>query len=199
MITQDREYRAFGFTASDGEDMIIEGYAAVFNEPSFRMVDPRLGQFTEIITETAFDKTDMSNVVLVFNHDGKPLARTKNGTLDLTVDQRGLKIRADLSGTQYGQDTFAEIKKDYMDKMSFAFKTRKPEGERYEKRSRTRYVTDIEKVFDVSLVTMPAYEQTEVYARSYFEAEAEKEMAEARALEIETENKRKRIKLLLEV
>lgn len=177
MVSKDREYRHFQFRASEQEGkMIIEGYAVVFEKPttmySFDGID-----YQEQIMRSAFDKCQMDDVVLNIDHSGKPLARTKNGTLKLSIDDTGVFVRADLSGTEQGRQAYEEIKGGYFDKMSFCFITSE-DGESYDKENHLRSITGIERLFDVSVVTFPAYDTTSVYARSYFEAEAEKEHLE---------------------
>ena len=176
VISKDREYRAFELRAADGE-MTVEGYAAIFESPavlySYDGVDYR-----EVIDRKAFSGAQMADVVMNYNHQGKPVARTKNGTLQLRVDSTGLQIRADLSGTEEGRRLYEEIRGGYIDKMSFAFTV--SEG--------------IQRLYDVAAVDLPAYDATNISARSYFSAEAEKaDRAEARAAKI------KKLKLMLEV
>ena len=97
MRTKDRMYRAFEVRAAP-DDMIVEGYALTFDQPTV-MAEIEGRKYSEVISRGAFDNAEMRDVVLNFDHQGKPLARTKNGTLALTVDDVGLHIRADLSST----------------------------------------------------------------------------------------------------
>lgn len=179
MITNDREYRHFAveLRASAENEMIVEGYAARFDEStvlySFDGVDYR-----EVIERTAFDSCNMNDVVMNYNHAGKPVARTKNNTLQLNVDDVGLKIKADLSGTEEGRRLYEEIKGGYIDKMSFAFKINDG-GDSYDRDTHTRHINTVQRLYDVAAVDAPAYDTTSIYARSYFSAEAEKEKAEA--------------------
>lgn len=180
MITKDRNYRSFEVRASE-ESNIIEGYAAVFDTPEV-MYEYEGVEYLEEIRSGAFDQAEMKDVVLNFNHSGKPVARTKNGTLQLRIDQRGLFIRADLSGTEEGRKMYEEVKGGYLDQMSFAFTIN---AEEYTRDTHLRSITAIKRLFDVAVVDFPAYESTSVSARSFFAAEAEKELAEARqALEL---------------
>lgn len=189
MVSKDREYRAFEMRAVDGE-MAVEGYAAVFGSPtvlySYDGIDYR-----EEIDKNAFANAQMEDVVMNYNHQGKPVARTKNGTLQLMTDGNGLKIKADLSGTEEGRRLYEEIKGGYIDKMSFAFTVSE---DSYDRDTHTRRVLGVKRLYDVAAVDIPAYDATSISARSYFSAEAEKmKQAEARALKI------KKLKLLLEV
>ncbi len=189
VISKDREYRAFELRAADGE-MTVEGYAAIFESPavlySYDGVDYR-----EVIDRKAFSGAQMVDVVMNYNHQGKPVARTKNGTLQLRVDSTGLQIRADLSGTEEGRRLYEEIRGGYIDKMSFAFTVSE---DSYDRDTHTRRILGIQRLYDVAAVDLQAYDATNISARSYFSAEAEKaNRAEARAAKI------KKLKLMLEV
>lgn len=176
MITKDRQYRAFEVRANENE-MRVEGYAAVFDSEAV-MYEYDGIQYKEVIDRNAFNGTQMQDVVMNYNHSGKPVARTKNGTLQLIIDDIGLRVSADLGGTQEARNLYEEIKAGYIDKMSFAFTVN---AEEYNKDTHTRRITGIKRLYDVAAVDIPAYDQTSIQARSFFEAEAEKERAEARA------------------
>lgn len=180
MISNDRQYRTFEIRA-EPEGFVLEGYAAVFDAPDV-MYEVDGVQYSEVIERGAFDEAQMNDVVLNFNHSGKPAARTKNSTLTLNTDEHGLKVWADLSSTAESRALWESVKTGLLDKMSFAFTVAK---EAYDKATRTRRITGIKRLYDVSVVDFPAYDRTSVLARSFFEAEAEKERAEARnALEL---------------
>jgi HK97 family phage prohead protease len=182
MITKDRQYRTFEIRA-DANEMRVEGYAAVFDSETV-MYEYDGIQYKEVIDRNAFNGTQMQDVVMNYNHSGKPVARTKNGTLQLTVDDVGLRVSADLSGTQEARNLYEEIKAGYIDKMSIAFTVPKG-GDEYDRTKHTRRITAIKRLFDVAAVDIPAYDQTSIQARSFFEVEAEKERVEARnALEL---------------
>ena len=176
MITKDRIYRNFEVRTLD-EGMIVEGYAATFDQPAV-MYEYDKVEYKEVIARGAFDTAQMSDVVMNFDHQGKPIARTKNNTLTLTIDDVGLRARADLSGTEAGRTIYEEIKAGYIDKMSFAFTVA---DESYDKATHTRSINKVKRLYDVAAVSIPAYDTTSIQARSFFEAEAEKEKAEARA------------------
>lgn len=175
MITKDRQYRSFEVRLND-EEMTVEGYAAVFDKETVLYEYDGI-QYKEIIDRNAFALAQMADVVMNFNHGGKPVARTKNDTLTLTIDSTGLLIRATLSGTDEGRKMYEEIKGGYIDKMSFAFTVSE---EDYQQSTHTRIIRGIKRLYDVAAVDIPAYDQTSIQARSFFEAEAEKERAEAR-------------------
>ena len=180
MISKDRIYRAFECRA-DTNEAAVDGYAAVFDVPEV-MYEMDGIKYSEMIERGAFDQAETRDVVMNYNHSGKPVARTKNGTLQLTVDDHGLKVHADLSSTAESRALYDEIKAGLIDKMSFAFIVG---DDTYDKATRTRSIKGIKRVFDVAAVDFPAYESTAITARSFFEAEAERERAEARnALEL---------------
>ena len=145
-------------TPEDDDKMIIEGYAITFNQPATH-------GYTEIISDKALDDTDMTDVPLKYNHEDSHLimARTRNKSLELTKDEKGLFIRAELIDTQSNKDIYKSIKSGLIDKMSFAFTVR---GDEYDYDTDTRTITDIDKLYDVSVVDIPFYDTTSVYARN---------------------------------
>ncbi|WP_336772308.1 HK97 family phage prohead protease [Paenibacillus sp. MMO-58] len=176
-MTTDRLIRTFDVEARtlvEGEpSYIADGYAAKHNSPTV-LFEHAGQQYKEVIDARAFDGADMSDVIFQYDHKGKVMARTKNNTLKLTVDSVGLKIEANLGGTAEGRTLHQEIQDGYVDKMSFRFKVA-PGGDKYDQATRTRTITKIQKVYDVSAVSIPAYDDTNISARSFFEAEIERE------------------------
>ena len=176
---ETRDYRTFEVRALDtGEEdkqYRVEGYAAVFDEETVLYEYDGI-EYKEVIDRSAFTGAEMRDVVMNYNHGGKPVARTKNGTLQLTVDTRGLRISADLSGTEEGRRLYEEIRGGYLDQMSFAFTVNKQE---YDRAKHLRRITGFKRVFDVAAVDIPAYDGTSIAARSWAKAEAEREHAEA--------------------
>lgn len=194
MISKDREYLGFEVRSADEDKMTVEGYAAIFEDSTVLYEFDGI-EYKEVIDRKAFEHTDMRDVVLNYNHDGKVMARTRNHTLELEVDNIGLKVRANLSGTEEARKLYEEIKGGYIDKMSFAFAV---DSEEYDKVTHTRRITGIKRLYDVAAVSLPAYDNTSISARSFFEAEAEKEQAEVRAEAQKAERCRK-LKMKLEV
>jgi len=148
-------------TRSEGENR-VEGIACVFNR------DADLGWFTEEISPRAFDGADMSDVVLNFNHDNSLLlAGTRNGSLTLDVRDDGLFQSASIIDTTQGRDVMKLVESGLISKMSFAF-TIADDGEEWTTRNgkEHRTVTKINRLYDVSLVTFPAYESTSAWIRS---------------------------------
>ncbi len=163
------ELRALDISGNDdNNEMIIEGYAAVFE------TETDLGWCKEIISRDAFNNCNMSDCVMKYNHNDNILilARTRNKSLELTVDNKGLKIRAKLIDTTQNKDIYKMVKAGLLDKMSFAFSVRKQEWD-YE--NDVRRITEISQLFDVSVVDVPAYDTTEIYARNKENYERDKE------------------------
>lgn len=180
-MNQNAEYRSGSWEA--GQDGTIHGYAVVFDSRTVLYKDPETGlEYGEVIDRHALDGADMSDVVLRFDHQGHALARTRGGSLRLSVDAHGLRVDADMTLSDEARSFYQEVKNGLIDKMSFAF-TVAPEGDSWDSTTRTRTVKHIARLFDVSLVTWPAYEQTQVSARSRFEALAEPERVEFRRAE----------------
>lgn len=181
-----KEVRLTEIRALENEEMVIEGYAVVFESPATHY------GYTEVVDRNAFNTCDMRDVCLRYNHnDGfLNLARTRNKSLQLTVDDKGLKIRAVLIDTTQNRDIYKMIQSGLLDKMSFAFTVSKEE---WDFETDTRRILEIDKLFDVSVVDVPFYESTEVYARSKENYEEEKEKYNQRKLEFEKE----KMKLLL--
>ncbi|GIW49199.1 MAG: prohead protease [Caloramator sp.] len=171
---------------NDEGKMIVEGYAVRFNEPAVFTINGV--EYREIIEPTALDNTDMSDVPFKYNHSDNVMimARTRNRTLQLIRDEQGLKVIAELANTTAGRDLYELIKRGDIDKMSFAFTVR---DDKYDRETRTRRILDIDKLFDVSAVDIPAYDTTSIYARSFAELEREANM-------LESMEKRRRLKLL---
>lgn len=145
----------------------LVGYAAKFGVRS-----ENLGGFVELIAPAAFDRAlrEAHDVRLLINHDGVPLARSTSGTLRLSVDAIGLRIEADLPETQAGHDIGVSTERGDIDQMSFAFRTLGDEWN-FAVDPVERTLTDLE-LLDVSVVTFPAYPQTEVALRSLEAARA---------------------------
>lgn len=162
---------------ASGNKMIIEGYAAVFDSET--LIGTEDWGFYESIDKRAFEGANMKDVPLKYNHsDAVPiLARTRNKSLELTVDDKGLFIRAALLDTQDSIDMYKRIQAGLIDKMSFAF-TVKEEIIRDEKTPH-RKILRFDRIFDVSVVDTPAYEDTSIYARSLDRVETWKRQAEA--------------------
>ncbi len=152
---------------NDTNDMKIEGYAVRYDEPATHTFGEYA--FTEVIKRGALDNTDFSDVVLRYNHNDTwcIMARTKNNSLQLIKDDIGLKIQANLIETQSNRDIYKAIQSGLIDKMSFSF-TVEEKGDNWSttKKQTYREITNINKLYDVSVVDTPFYDTTNVYARS---------------------------------
>lgn len=160
---------------------MVRGYATTYNEPYTLYADEDI-EIREQVAPGAFEKADVSDVIFQYNHEGRVYARTRNKTLSLESDEHGLLINADLGGTETGRQLYEEIKGGYTDKMSFGFTVDGDEvEEQREKGKRTVYlrtITRIGKLYDVSAVSIPANDGTEISARSLIDGLIEKDKAE---------------------
>ena len=194
MITPEtREYRSFELREKQKDElddsMILEGRAVVFNSPEVMFEDEDGIQYKEQVDREAFASAKLDDVILNMNHEGQALARTRNNTLQLELTDEGLNVTADMSKSRASRDAFEAVQNGLLDKMSFAFTVAR---DFYDENTHTRTILEIDRLFDVSLVNFPAYEQTSVSARSYYEAKAE---AEHRAAEAAREREEKRAAL----
>ena len=211
-LNEGRQYRDmlnFEVRAKSEEsnEMIAEGYATTFNEPYELMQwDDWNGyrvHFFEQVDPDAFKETDMSDVILQYNHEGRVFARTSNKTLELNTDDHGLFVSANLGGTEIGRGLYEEIKGGYTNRMSFGFtvsKESRSEERDDENKVRiiTRTITGISKLWDVSAVSIPANDGTEISARSWCDgviAELQEEFRKAENIK----KQKQRIKILCEV
>ncbi|WP_420331434.1 phage major capsid protein [Pediococcus pentosaceus] len=153
----------------DKDGKKISGYAIVFNKPSKPIPDGD-SSFTEIIDPKALENTDLSDVVMLSNHDySKPLATVKAGTLKLDVDEKGLHFEATLPNTTDGSDTFENVKAKLIDSASFRFANATDQWSQDDDGKVTRTITHIGDIFEISSVTVPAYDDSsvEVAKRSF--------------------------------
>jgi HK97 family phage prohead protease len=144
-------------------DMVVEGYALKFDSPT-TIFENSPFQYTEVIDRNALKHCDFSKTVFNKNHNNSDVyARTENNSLELTVDDIGLKIKANILDTQAGTDLFKEIKSKLINKMSFAFPVF--DSEIIDKEGIVT-IKSIGKLIDVSAVTFPAYDDTSITARA---------------------------------
>lgn len=202
-IKTDREYRdVYNALVPQDDEKRVTGYATVFNVP-YKLYGDGSYEIWEKVAPTAFANTDVSDVIMQYNHEGRVFARTKNNTLSLRSDEKGLLIDADLGGTEIGRELYEEIKGGYTDKMSFGFTVR---GETWEQEKvngveiSTRTITDVGKLYDVSAVSIPANDATSISVRSLCDGEIERLKAERQererveALEMRRKALKERIK-----
>ena len=172
-LNEGRQYRNIEVRAlsANDDEKIVEGYATTFNDPytlySFEDYEVR-----EQVDAHAFDEADLGDVIMQYDHQGRVFARTSNETLRLSIDDHGLKIRADLGGTEIGRQLYEEIKGGYTSKMSFGFTVKADERTQIEDGEKTiilRTIKSVGKLYDVSAVSLPANDATSISARSYGE------------------------------
>lgn len=165
--------------ADDANEMVVEGRAIVYESPTvlFEIDGVR---YHEVIARGALEGADLKDVPFKYNHSNSVMvmARTRNKTLELIPDEQGLLVRAKLANTTAGRDLYELIRRGDVDKMSFAFTVDKDE---YDRDTKTRRILRFKRIWDVSAVDTPAYQDTYISARSYFmaQAEAERQAAEA--------------------
>jgi HK97 family phage prohead protease len=194
-----KETRLADVTLHEEENkMILEGYALVFDNETL-IGDEEYG-FIEEIDSRALSQTKMKDVPMKYNHMDSFLiiARTKNQSLSLTVDNIGLKVRAELLDTNTNQDIYKMVRSGLLDKMSFAFTVDEQVWNR-EGRIPKRTITKIERLYDVSVVDTPAYDATSIYARSLESMELELKAMELAEQEEKTSIIKKRIKIKTQI
>ena len=179
-ISENRDYRAFvsfevrAAEKKEDEEYIVEGYATTFDDP-YVLYDDGTYRINEQISKDAFEEADMSDVLFLYNHEGRVYARQKNGSLELTVDKKGLHVKANLGLTEEARKMYEDIKAGLVDQMSWAFTVKE---DSWDRESHTRTITKVKKVYDVSAVSYPANPSTEISARSYADGVISAEKAE---------------------
>ena len=203
---KDREYRnmTMAVRADETENRTVEGYATTFNEPYVLFEDDDI-IYREQVDPKAFDDCDMDDVIMQYDHEGRVFARTKNETLSLNLDDKGLFITANLGGTEIGRNLYEEIRGGYTDKMSFGFVVSDDQELRTEaadgRVDYLRTITGISKLYDVSAVSIPANNGTSIGAttRSLIDGvidQIQTERSEAAKLELMKQRIKVRAKAL---
>ena len=178
----------------DGKNVVV-GYGAVFNSES-----NDLGGFVEYIAPGAFDGRLEDDVRFLINHDGLPLARTTNNTLRLSVDERGLKYEADMPETTLANDLMTLLRNGTISQSSFAFTVEEDSWENVDGRN-IRTINKVSRLYDVSSVTYPAYNEAGSFAlrsletwqeeqeKNKLDESLEKELKEVQKEEIDLTNR----------
>ena len=138
-------------------------------------------KYYEEIDRHALDNADMSDVIMQYDHSGRVYARQSNDTLKLEMDDNGLKVTADLSKTELARGLYEDIAAGMITKMSWAFVVTK---DAYDQKTRTRTILEVKKVYDVSAVSIPANDDTNIAARNYVNGRRELEQREQLAKRI---------------
>lgn len=182
-IQSGRQYRSMQIRTADTSEngqYKVRGYATTFNEPYILMSFNDF-EIREQVDSGAFADADMSDVIMQYDHRGRVFARLKNKTMELTVDEHGLLMDADLGGTEIGRQLYEEIKGGYTDKMSFGFTVAEDRIEEFDegdKRIYLRTIVRVGKLYDVSAVSIPANDGTEISARAFCDGVIAKREAE---------------------
>jgi len=207
MMDNNMEIRAFNFEVRAEQDEnhgnTLTGRPIVYDSRT------DLGWYDEIIEAGALDEADLKDVRFLINHntDMIPLARSRNNnensTMQMTVDEEGMNIRVDLDteNNVEAKSLYSAVERGDLDGMSFMFTVDGDKWDDIESEHPTRTITKLGKVFEVSAVTFPAYEQTSISARGLdgalenAKSSLENERAKARAIEL----KKQKIRILSEV
>lgn len=208
-IKNDREYRALTLIPTDDEQKIVEGNFSTYDSPYLLRsydIDGVKVEVWEEVKKGSFDDTDLDDVIMQYDHVGRVFARKSNGTLELELTNEP-HMRANLGGTEIGRQLYEEIKGGYTTKMSFGFTVSSDEVTRTEENNdgqRTikilRSIKGIKKLYDVSAVSLPANDQTEISARSYADGVSDEVVKEIHeAIASEQEIKRAQAKAQLEL
>lgn len=175
-VKPDREYRTIQipdicFRAEEEENFKVSGYATTWDDPYVIMEYDGI-KYMEQIDRNALVGANMDDVIFLYNHEGMVFARMSNNTLKLSINDRGLYIEADLSSTEASRQMYESIRAGLVTQMSWAFTI---EEDSYNEKTHTRSILKVNKVFDVSAVSIPANPNTDVSARSYFDGVIEEE------------------------
>ena len=202
-IQDGQQYRDMELRAvknnSEKPEYRVSGYSTMFNQPFVLWREKWGGQEWEVreqVDSHAFDECDMSDVIFNLNHEGRVFARLSNDTLKLTIEEKGLKVDAYLGGTEEGRKIHEEIEGGYLTKMSYRFVVEDDKTEEFtegEKRVVLRTITKIRKLYDVSVVSIPADDHTSISARSFSDGLIEKIQAERLEAEKKEEAERQAV------
>lgn len=184
-MPQELVRRTMTMEVEKADDYIVKGYATTFNP--YVLFEDEVGKVYEQIHKEAFKSAKMNDVIMQYDHEGMIYARQSNGTLELEIDDHGLFIKADLSKTEASRQMYEQIKTGMVTKMSWAFFIA-PEGRNYDRNTRTIHINSVREVLDVSAVSRPANDSTEISARSF-----------VHGFEEAKEQKRKKLNLLLKL
>lgn len=173
----------------------VEGYAATY-EKYLMWDDGEYGKVYERFDPGCFKNTDMSDVIMQFDHSGRVFARSTNGTLLVEADDKGLFMAADLDKTDQARGLYEDIEARMITKMSWRFKIGKYYIEREAgSKDRTIVHTEVPKIYDVSAVSIPANNDTEINARDFVHGV----MDEFARSEVELEERRRKLRLALDL
>ena len=192
MMERRFDFETRALPQEDGkQELWVEGYAARFNSPTV-LFEMGGVEYKEQVASDAFAEAKMDDVIFNYNHGGRVMARTRNKTLQLAVDENGLFIRARLDGTEEGRSLYRDIQNGYIDRMSYRYTVA---AEAYDNENRTWTLLRVKRLYDVSAVDIPAYEDTSIEARK---ADAEAVARESQR-KVDTELARQRLAIKLKI
>lgn len=203
MKPNEREYRDLRLEIvqepEDEKRMIVGGYASTFDHSYLIGYDFDDTKIMEQVEKTAFDTSDMSDVIMQYDHAGRVFARTRNNTLELNVDDIGLGIKAFLGGTELGRQLYEDIQGGYIDRMSFGFIVDRSQDLWTEEaidgeKVFLRTIRKIDKVFDVSAVSFPANDATAISVRSLIDGVNQQREAERLLKDLEIAKRKMEMK-----
>ena len=208
-ILDSRQYRAMTITPTatqpeaERQQLIeskyyVEGYAARF-EP-YLYYEDKNGAIYEQFLRSAFDNCDMSDVIFLYNHEGRVLARQSNNSLVVKIDDVGILTGTDLGRTEAARQIYDDIVSGMVTKMSWSFNPGQYDRDYYfDREKRTLIHINVPKMYDVSAVSIPANDTTSIMARAFFDGAIEECLRRDRALEDRRRLLRMKIKLLNEI
>lgn len=191
----ERRFEVQCRAAENSGELWVEGYAAKFESDTV-LFEIDGNEYHERIDRGSFATTRMEDVIFNYNHGGKVMARTRNKTLLLDVDETGLHVRARLDGTEEGRRMYDEIAGGYVDRMSFSFTIGE---EAYDKDTRTWTIRRVKRLYDVSAVDIPAYDDTSIEARKTALLEADAQEKQRRMAEAALARRKLAIKIRLNI
>ena len=199
-ILSNRQYRTLPFSTPQqaekknkfDSDCYVEGYATTFER--YVLFDDGKNPIYEQFMPECFRDCDMSDIIFQFDHAGKVYARQSNGTLTVEPNEKGLFVCADLSKTSAARGMYEDIQSGNVNKMSWGFMPDYDSLE-YDDKTNTIIHHRILKIYDVSAVSIPANNDTEIHARNFANGAIGEVMKEIQ----KRKNHIKKIKILLEV
>lgn len=172
-------------------DYYVEGFAARY-EPYVLYYDYDGQPIYERFERGCFDACDMSDIIYQYDHEGKVLARNGNGSLIVEPQEEGLFVAADLSRTAAARDHYADIEAGMVTKMSWRFRVG---NYYYDKDTRTIVHLTVKKIYDVSAVSIPANDNTEINARALVDGV----IAEAARRDAELDERRRKLRTKINI
>lgn len=161
-----------GYEKRFDSEFYVEGYASTFDDPYVLWRDPWDGtEYKELVRADAFAATDMSDVIMQFDHMGRVFARMSNNTLVVEPDKHGLFTAADLKSTDTSRSLYEDIAAGLITRMSWAFTIDEQEFDRAE---HTYIIKKVGRIYDVSAVSMAADPNTDISARNMLNGEIER-------------------------